>query len=276
VGDVDLKLNIYSPPGHKPGDRRPAIVFFFGGGWSGGTTTQFASHCQYLASRGMVAIAPEYRVHSVHKAQIADCVADAKSAMRWVRSHADKLGIDPDRIVSAGGSAGGHLAAAVATLPGLDDPQDDTRVSCRPQAMVLFNPVLDLTPTGYPAEAQKKLPQNIVDRMGADGKALSPQYHIEKKLPPTIIFHGKNDTTVPYAQMEKFTETMTKAGNRCELIGYEGQIHAFFNYRRGTNPYFKATVKSADEFLVSLGYLKGPDTIDEFLGSETVRDAPKK
>src|SRR5688572_13478925 len=102
VDGVELNLYVFKPKLNE-GDRRPAIVFFFGGGWSGGSPEQFAPHCRYLASRGMVAIAADYRVAKRHSVKAVDCVRDAKSAIRWVRQHAKELGVDPDRIVAAGG-----------------------------------------------------------------------------------------------------------------------------------------------------------------------------
>ena len=146
VGDTVLKLWIFTPEGHSENDNRPAIVFFFGGGWYGGSPSHFEQHCEYLSTRGMIAIAAYYRVKSRHDVTVDTCVADAKSAMRWVRSHASRLGIDPDRIAAGGGSAGGHLAAASAILPGLDDPADDKSVSAKPNALIFFNPVVVLAP----------------------------------------------------------------------------------------------------------------------------------
>ena len=114
VGETKLFLHVYNPDGHKDSDRKPAIVFFFGGGWNGGTPKQFEPHCQYLSQRGMVAITAEYRVKSRNKTTPFECVKDGKSAIRWVRANANKLGVDPSRIAAGGGSAGGHVAAAVA------------------------------------------------------------------------------------------------------------------------------------------------------------------
>ena len=117
VGGHKLNLHIFRSPAHSPTkEPKPAVVFFFGGGWVGGTPTQFYPQCQHLAKRGMVAISAEYRVKSRHHATPFDCVEDGKSALRWVRTHAEKLGIDPDRIAAGGGSAGGHVAAAVTTV----------------------------------------------------------------------------------------------------------------------------------------------------------------
>ena len=115
----DLALHVFLPRGWKRGDRRPAIVFFFGGGWVGGTPAQFYPHNRYFALRGMVAISAQYRTRNSHGSDPFACIADGKSAMRWVRAHADEFGIAPDRIAAGGGSAGGHVAASTALLQGL-------------------------------------------------------------------------------------------------------------------------------------------------------------
>ena len=248
VGSTELKVWIIEPAdqGTKP---RPAIVFFFGGGWTGGTPAQFEPQARHLAARGMVAILADYRVKSRQDAKPADCVADAKACVRWVRSNAGRLGLDPTRLAVGGGSAGGHLAAAVATVPGLDPATDDKAVSCRPDALVLFNPGTVMAPfpgldlKGFGAGLDKA-------RFGCEPTEISPLHHVRKGLPPTIIFHGKTDTTVPYATVEKFTEVMKAAGNRCELVGFEGQGHGFFNKAK-----YQETLDATDAFLVSLGYL---------------------
>ena len=143
-----LQLHVFTPPGYSPTDARPAAVFFFGGGWLGGAPTQFFPHCEWLSQqRGMVAISCEYRTASSHDgATPFDCVADGRSAMRWVRSHAAELGVDPHRIAAGGGSAGGHVAAATATCTSLDDAHDDMSVDPTPNALLLFNPVYDNGP----------------------------------------------------------------------------------------------------------------------------------
>lgn len=255
VGDVELRLFIFKPADWRAEDRRPAIVFFFGGGWRSGTPAQFAPHAKHLAGRGLVAICAQYRVHSRHKAQVSDCVADAKSAIRWVRGHAAELGVDPDRIVAAGGSAGGHLAAAVATLHGFDDPADDQSIVCRPNALALFNPAVDLTALSSNAGRNPARNDEIRTRLGAAPEELSPGKHIVPGVPPTIIFHGKADTTVPYQQVEQFAAKMEECGNRCELVGYDGAAHGFFNHGRGDGTAYRDTLQRLDEFLAGLGYL---------------------
>lgn len=255
VDGVDLKLYIYKPHDWRASDRRAAIVFFFGGGWQAGSPAQFRQQCEYLASRGMVAISADYRVGSRHQAKVVDCVADAKSAIRWVRKNADKLGVDPDKIVAAGGSAGGHLAACTAVLPGGDDPADDRSVSAQANAAVLFNPALILSAEGLVERVPDALLQRLQERIGGDAKGVSPYHHIRPGLPPIIIFHGTADTTVPFRSVELFAQAMTKAGNRCRLVPFEGAGHGFFNYGRRDNSGYQRTLQLMDDFLVECGFL---------------------
>jgi len=98
----ELALHVFEPPECATNEKRPAIVFFFGGGWNKGTPSQFYPHCEHLSSLGMVAMSAEYRIKSKHGTTPFECVKDAKSAVRWIRSHADELGIDPHRIAAGG------------------------------------------------------------------------------------------------------------------------------------------------------------------------------
>jgi acetyl esterase len=107
IGDRELQVDILYPDDWKPTDRRAAIVFFSGGAWRSGGTGQFAPQAGYFAKRGLVTVRAEYRDSTRDKAKPDTCLKDAVTAMRWVRESADKLGIDPRRIVSSGGSAGG-------------------------------------------------------------------------------------------------------------------------------------------------------------------------
>lgn len=263
VGDIELKVWIFSPADHNENHNRPAIVFFFGGGWKTGSPTHFAKHCEYLANRDMVAIVADYRVHSRHGVNVNTCVEDAKSAIRWIRKESSRLGIDPDSIVAGGGSAGGHLAAATATLPGHNDPNENLSISAKPNALVLFNPAVIIGPVvpGQDELTTEALAE-ISNRLGAEPGSLSPYHHIKPGIGPTIIFHGTADTTVPFKHVRLFCEKMQKQGNRCEVIGYKGSEHAFFNFGRDKNAPFIDTVNKMDAFLVSLGYLKGaPETV---------------
>lgn len=263
IGDASLNIYIYNPEDHKPSDKRPVAVFFFGGGWKAGTPKQFEQHCKYLASRGMVAMTADYRVLTRHGTKAKECVADAKSAIRWIRKEAERLGVDPNRLVAGGGSAGGHLAGCTGVLAGFNESNDDLSVSAKPNAMALFNPALVLAQIDGEDPLPASTMPTLLERMGVAPKELSPCHHVKAGVPPTIIFHGEGDVTVPFKTARQFASAMKKVGNRCELVGYEGQPHGFFNYGRSENKYFNATVRSLDQFLVSLGYLEGDATIGE-------------
>lgn len=242
IGDVELQLHVFE----KESDRkdRPAIVFFFGGGWNNGSPSQFYPHCQHLADLGMVAISAEYRVKSRNKTTPFDCVEDGKSALRWVRSHAKELGIDPNKIAAGGGSAGGHVAAAVATVPGLNAESDPKDVSCVPNALVLFNPVYDNGPKGFAHSRVKDRYQEI-----------SPMHNIRKGMPPAIVFLGTEDKLIPVATGQEFKKKMEAVGSESVLKLYEGEPHGFFNKSKGDGSSYRDTVAAMDVFLAKLGFV---------------------
>jgi acetyl esterase/lipase len=243
IGGIPLRLDVFEPEGLRPTDKRPAIIFFFGGGWNSGSTTQFSRHADHFAKRGMVAMCADYRVRSRHGVTPFECVRDAKSAVRWVRAHAAELGVDPDRIVAAGGSAGGHLAACAGVIEGLDEEGEDEGTSSRPNALILFNPVIDTGIRGYGSKV-----------LGERARTISPVEHVTKDVPPTIIFHGDADTTTPIEGVRRFRDAMKALDRRCDLVEYPGEKHGFFN--RGKP--FEQTLGQSDAFLVSLGYLDAP------------------
>lgn len=259
--EAELNLWIFNPKLNNQKEASPAIVFFFGGGWNAGSPRQFVEHCTYLAKRGMVAIVADYRVATRHNVLANVCVSDAKSAVRWIRSHAARLNIDPDRIVAAGGSAGGHLAASTATLKGHDDTQDDLSVSAIPNALALFNPVVVLAPVKGESNISKNRAADLEKRLGSDGVSMSPFHHVKAGMPPSIIFHGTADKTVPFRSVELFHEKMKKFGNNSQLISYLGEEHGFFNVGTKSNSLFVDTVHHLDKFLVSIGYLNGANSI---------------
>ncbi|MFT4511367.1 MAG: acetyl esterase [Planctomycetota bacterium] len=248
IGDVELRLYLLFPKGHLATDTRPAAVFYFGGGWNGGTVEQFKPHARYLASRGMVTAVCDYRVKQRHGTDPFACVADGKSAVRWLRRNAKRLGIDAKRIAAGGGSAGGHVAATTGVVPGLDEKGEDTAVSSKANALLLFNPVFDNGPGGYGHGRVKKRYREI-----------SPLHNIAKGAPPTIVFLGTKDKLIPVATAESYAAKMKEVGSRCDLHLYKGQPHGFFNPRNKKHYYL--TVLEMDRFLISLGWLQGEPTI---------------
>ena len=258
-----LTLDVFYPDTFKPGDTRPAIVFFFGGGWTGGDPNQFYPQAAYLASRGMVGISAHYRTKSRDGAEPFQCVEDGKSAIRYMRLHAKELGINPEKLACGGGSAGGHVAAATATIKSYDCPDDDLSVSAVPNALVLFNPVYDNGPQGYGYERVKDYYQTI-----------SPLHNLDGTQPPTLVLFGSRDKYIPVETATLYDARMEANGNRCDTVIYEGQQHGFFNMREPNHSeYFIKTVSEMDRFLVSLGYLSGPPTVENWLASQEGKSA---
>lgn len=241
----ELTLRIYEPA--VGGKNRPCAVFFFGGGWKGGSSLQFGKHCEFLASHGYVAITPKYRTERGHGTTPRESVMDAKSCIRWIRAHVDELGIDSDRLVVGGGSAGGHLAAATATVTEINDPADDLLVSCVPNCLVLFNPVVNNGP-GEDAYGY--------DRVADYWKDFSPMHNVDgKKMPPTVIFLGTIDNVIPVSVGEEFVSKVRETGAEAKLFLYEEQGHGFFNYNDGENPFFFESLCDMAGFLKENGCL---------------------
>lgn len=261
----DLRIYRLDPEGHDPKtDKRPAVVFFFGGGWNGGSVAQFEPHANYLAGRGIVAFLADYRVKSRQKTPPLACVEDGKSAIRWVRQNAERLGIDPDKLIAGGGSAGGHVAATTGICDGLEGPDEDLSVSSKSQALLLFNPVYDNGPDGYGH-----------DRVTEWFPAISPAHNITKGDPPTIVFLGSKDKLIPVSTAKKFRDNQEALGINSELHVYEGEPHGFFNLKlgQGKKEHFIDTILKTDAFLVGLGYLE--DEADKAL-LESISEAVKK
>lgn len=244
IGDVTLNLQVYYPKGHKPTDKRPVVVVFYGGGWRSGATGAVHSDCADLAKRGLVAIAPEYRTKKKHKTSPRECLQDAKSAIRWIRSNAITLGIDPDKIVAGGQSAGGHLAAAIVTAKGFDEPGEDTSVSTKLDGLILYNPVIDNGPE------KGSFGHKMVKAYWED---FSPRHNLHKDVPPTIIFQGTNDKYIPIEVMKGFHQELKALNGHCDLHIYEGAIHGFWFKDKKLR---KETLEKTADFLKTIGYIQ--------------------
>jgi acetyl esterase/lipase len=251
IDTVSLEMTMYKPQ-VSSNVRLPAIVFFFGGGWVGGSPSQFELQAEYLASRGIIAFCPEYRTKSRHSTSPFESVMDAKSAIRYLKSHGNELGIDTSKIVASGGSAGGHLAASTAVIKNINEATDDLAISPVPKALVLFNPVLDTGKKGYGRE-----------KMGGREFELSPVHHITASVPTTLIMHGVADKTVPYENAVRFNYLMKQQGNKSVLVGYKKQDHGFFNYNKSPK-YFKKTLSKTETFLEEYGLLRGESWLNAY------------
>lgn len=237
----DLRAHVFSPT--DAGKPRPAVLFFFGGGWRVGNVSVFADRARAFAEQGgYVAIVADYRVSCRDNTTVPDSVADAAAAFAWVRAHARDLNIDPKRIVLSGGSAGGHLAL-MATL--------HAAANEKPVAMVLYNPAVDLSAVA---------PVLAIDDKTA--RALSPALLPATGLPPMVIFHGEADKTVPIAGVRAYCDQVKSAGGSCDLKTYAGQDHGFFQRHEvtpeiGISPYDDTLARSL-AFLKARGISNRP------------------
>lgn len=243
VPSRDLFLHVFTPDRRTFSGPRPAIIFFHGGGWVEGDATRFYDQARHLAGKGMVAISADYRLKSTDGTDPSASLADAISAMRHVKRNAAALMIDPERIAAGGGSAGGQLAAALATAEGFDDPREDIGILPQPSALVLFNPVIDNGPDGYGHE-----------RVAEFWRGFSPIHNIRPGHPATLILLGSNDKLIPVTTGEAYCARVHAVGSDCRLRLYEGQPHAFFARSRSPR-YYRETLAAMDSFLAALGYI---------------------
>ena len=241
IDTTQLKMIVYKQTNIKPNISCNAIVFFFGGGWVGGTIKQFEPFATYYAAKGLVTVLVDYRVKSRNGTTPFESLKDAKSAMRYLKANCKTLHINPDRIIASGGSAGGHLAAACFTNESINEATDNLKISSKPAALLLFNPVIDNSKAGYGYERVKE-----------KWEVFSPLHNIRKGFPPTAFFLGTKDNLIPVKTAETFKSKVDSVGSRCYLFLFENESHGFFNQQK-----LRADILSnADSFLNSIGYLK--------------------
>jgi len=244
-----LKLTVYQPHNIEADKKLPVIILFHGGGLRERYYWYFEPQSEYLVERGMVAVIATYRVKR-HGRTIYESIADAKSAIRWIRERADEFGIDENRIAAGGGSAGGCLAACTALVKNYDEKNEDLSISSVPNALVLFNPRLVIPGIGAPPLTKKE----IRYKKGRNLEEISPVHNVFQGAPPTIIFQGTADKLISIQEAQKFCEAMNNHGNTCEVVLYEGREHGFFLKDRGDED-FLSTMENTVKFLSKLGYI---------------------
>ena len=244
VGDRSLNLHIFNPTDHKASDKRAVFITFHGGGWVNRDARYFYPFADHFAQQGMVGISVEYRLHDKDAdVSVFDCVKDARSAVRYVRKHASELGIDPNRVIVSGGSAGAHLAAGTALFDEVNDTSDDLSISTIPDVLILYYPVIDTSVHGYGNE-----------KIGERWKELSPVDQVRGGMPSTLVLHGTSDEVTPYAGAKRFEQAMLKAGNKCQLITYEGGRHGYFIFDLEL---FEEAMEQTEAFLETHGFFPG-------------------
>jgi len=242
VDGFALDAHIFIPDDVAAGERRPAMVHFHGGSWSEGKPDWSFGPSPY----GFVSICIEYRTYDRHRALPHQAVADAKSAIRWIRRHAAELHVNPQRIIAAGNSAGGHLALCTALVDGLDEPGEDLRVSAAPDALVLTSAVYDLAGAWF----GDRMPDRELIRK------LTPLRQIRSGLPPMLIFHGTEDNESSlFSLCERFVAEMKTAGNDVWFHPLENLGHNLWLHGR----YWQVAGEANQQFFRTIGWLPSAD-----------------
>jgi len=216
------------------------VALMVSGSWKSGTNSFRPWMTAPLLRRGYTILAV-YHV-SQPTATVAEIFDDVSRAVRHIRHHAWKHGIDPTRLGVTGGSAGGHLSLLLATR-GAAGPAEATdpvdRESCAVQAVAIFYPVTDLLNLGASTEnlhdggppksfvkafrPQPGGPTNWTDL----GRSLSPIFHVHPRTPPTLIYHGDADTLVPLDQSQRYQARAREVGPEVELVVHHGGGHGW-------------------------------------------------
>ncbi len=261
-GSDPLIIEIVAQEGYDKGRTKKAIVFYFGGGWVHGSIEAFRHQAEYFADQGLVSFLVQYRTRNSHKTTPKEALYDAKTAIRYIKTHAKEFNIDADDLITSGGSAGGQLAAAVGMCPNINDPQDDLSISTDVTVNVLFNPVV-CNGAGK-SGADKGYGYNMVKDYYKD---FSPYYNVREGVPSTIFIVGSNDRLIDTEVAYEYKRRIEAVGGRCDVSIHEGQPHGFFNSKVNTKDMtmFAKTIRDAHNFLVDLGYIKGECQVERWI-----------
>ena len=220
-------LDIYSPA--AAACDRPAVLLLHGGAWQRGDKAGSAPIARAYAAAGFVAFAVNYRLidgtpGTIWPAQLSD----VQLAVRWIKTHAGEFGVDPSRMAARGASAGGHLAALLATLhqtqPGDMSgllPGVPPTVAC---AITISGPV-DLAALATPGHKGIAALLGTTDppALAARAATASPLSHVDAHTRPTLIMHGLSDPLIPFSQAETYYEALRRAGAPVWFVGYQGR-----------------------------------------------------
>ncbi|PIB37968.1 alpha/beta hydrolase [Maribacter sp. 4G9] len=238
VDGITLNAHIFYPENHDKSQAKPAHLFFHGGGWAIGLPEWSYNVCKSAAKDGRVAIAFDYRLRTIHGTDVKASVSDALTAIAWVRENAKELGIDPNKVLADGFSAGAHSALVSGMIENPEDFGVTSKYSSRPDAIILMS-----------------CPYNIAGRdvydIKYDTKIISPLYLIEENLPPILAFHGENDDIVEFPGFEKFRDAIQKTKNSFTSQSYPGMGHFF---RGSPQKDLEERRKLEEEFLFKHGF----------------------
>lgn len=215
VSGIELEAHVFFPKGHSKELKKSAYLYFHGGGWSLGMVEAGYASCKRMAEKGMVAISFEYRLIDVHGNIIQKGLEDAKSAIRWTRSQATELGVNPNKVVAAGFSAGSHLAASTAII---DDfvSEDNNSFSSKPNLVITQSASYDLTKADYFSGISR-----------GQSESVSLLQNIQADLPPFLSFHTTEDYLAPVNRFYEFKAAMESYKNDFQFQVFDGVGHFF-------------------------------------------------
>jgi acetyl esterase/lipase len=237
IGDIELEAHIFYPEGHSKTDQTPVYAFFHGGGWAVGIPEWGYKNCQRYQQKGMVAISFEYRLIDIHSSNIINCIEDVNSAILWIRQQANELGIDPNKVVAAGFSAGGHLATTTATLD--EFTLNENGFNSKPNALVVHSASYNTTKSNF-----------FRRQSNGNAASISTFHNVKKSMPPAIFFHGRYDHLAPISEFTEFRDKMQALGNDFEYKIFE--TGHFFGSKKASEEVRELT----DQFLQKLGYIQ--------------------
>lgn len=247
TAEEDLDMVAFFPDGHSESDRRGCVVFFYSSMWDKGVLSQFAPHCVHFREQGLVTFAVDYRVTSRHDTGPLHTIADTRSALRWLRGNSTGLGIDPERICAVGAAASAHSILIASMWDDFDEPGENLDVPCVPDAMVLFEPITDVT------DNSSLWSDRFPDKKLA--KQLSPVHQVRKQMPPSLILHGRKNRVIPASHSQKLFKKMRRKRNDSELVEFDGVGHGFYNFNVDIN-YYEATMSRMDQFLTRNNWIE--------------------
>ena len=246
VDDLSLKLDVFIPDASWPRPM-PVIVWYHGGGWTGGTPGQFYPQSVALRNQGILCVSVEYRLKKKHGTTPFDCVRDAFDAMRFVKDHLEEWGGDSRRVAAGGGSAGAHLASALTTLTAEDLAGSHAeRAKAIPDLLLLFNPVFNNSPeeNGWGSGS-----------LGDRWREMSPVHNFHAGVPPMLVMLGDQDALIPVSNLEDASESLNELGVPHEFRVYEGGTHGFFNLNKHDGVFYEQTLKDLEDYLREHGWL---------------------
>lgn len=262
VNGESLDMILFLPKGKTSG-KMPVMLYTHGGGWGGGDKFKifrgaFLDTLRILLDNGIACATIEYRLTRTGQSNAVDCVTDCKDAARFLVKHADKFGLDPDRMGVWGGSAGGHLSLMTGLAANALFPGDNELASINPQfrCIASYYPAVSFLKPELSKGSNFEKPQRMIPMIGGlledkreVAALISPTEHIKKDSPAVLVLHGDYDTTLPIAHSLYFMKTAQEKGADATLLTVKGGGHGFSG--KDISPSMPEINRISAEFIIS-------------------------